>query len=285
MNILYLLAIIVGIAGQGALKKPYMHKTNGKGVYLFTAIVSLVAMAFFTAAAGKLSFAASTLPYSLGFAAAYAVSTVFGTLAIATGPLSLTSLFSSYSLMIPTFYGLLFLKDPIGAGLIPGIALLAASLLLINYRKEKSQENGLSMRWLLYVFVSFVGNGMCSTVQKMQQVAFEGAYKSEFMIAALAMVTAAMLLLSAGTERGRMKAYAAAGWLPAALCGVLNGMVNLFVMILNGKMPASIMFPMISAGGIIASYLISRFFYREKLTRMQFAGFLAGIASVVFLNL
>ena len=91
MNILYLLAIIVGIAGQGALKKPYMHKTNGKGVYLFTAIVSLVAMAFFTATAGKLSFAASTLPYSLGFAAAYGY--------LRLGPMSL--------ILIP---GVLFLK-------------------------------------------------------------------------------------------------------------------------------------------------------------------------------
>ena len=146
MNVLYLLAIIIGIAGQGALKKPFMNKTAGKGVYIFTAIMSLVAMAFFIAAGGSLHFVAATVPYSLGFAAAYAVSTVFGALAIATGPLSLTSLFSSYSLMVPTFYGLLFLKDPISAGLIPGIILLAVSLLLINYRKEKSQENGLSVR-------------------------------------------------------------------------------------------------------------------------------------------
>ena len=65
------------------------------------------------------------------------------------------------------------------------------------------------------------------------------------MIVALAAVTASMLLFSACTERGSMKRYALEGWLPAALCGVLNGMVNLFVMILNGKMPASIMFPMI----------------------------------------
>ena len=36
---------------------------------------------------------------------------------------------------------------------------------------------------------------MCSTVQKMQQVASGGAYKNEFMIIALAVVAAAMLLL------------------------------------------------------------------------------------------
>ena len=66
---------------------------------------------------------------------------------------------------------------------------------------------------------------------------------------------------------------------------LVNGVVNLFVMILSGIMPVSIMFPMVSAGGIIVTYLVSRFYYKEKLTKMQFAGFLTGLASIVFLNI
>ena len=65
----------------------------------------------------------------------------------------------------------------------------------------------------------------------------------------------------------------------------MNGIVNLFVMILSGKMPVALMFPLISAGGIIVTYIVSRFFYKEKLTKMQFAGFILGIASVVFLHI
>jgi len=68
-------------------------------------------------------------------------------------------------------------------------------------------------------------------------------------------------------------------------CGLANGAVNLFVMILSGKMATSIMFPLISAGGIIATWIVSRLFYREKLTTYQNIGLILGVISVIFLNI
>ena len=65
----------------------------------------------------------------------------------------------------------------------------------------------------------------------------------------------------------------------------MNGTVNMLVMVLSGMIAVSIMFPMISAGGIIITYIVSKVFYKEKLTKTQFAGFLAGVASIVFLNI
>ena len=47
MNVLYLILIILGIAGQGIVKKPYTEKTGESGAYLFSALTSLVAMLFF----------------------------------------------------------------------------------------------------------------------------------------------------------------------------------------------------------------------------------------------
>jgi len=70
-----------------------------------------------------------------------------------------------------------------------------------------------------------------------------------------------------------------------ALCGLANGIVNLFTMILSNTMPASVMFPLISGGGIILSTIVSIVLYKEKLNTYQFIGLLMGIASVVFLNL
>lgn len=62
-------------------------------------------------------------------------------------------------------------------------------------------------------------------------------------------------------------------------------MVNLFVMILTGLMPVSLMYPLISAGGIIVTYIVSKFFYKESLTKAQLIGFILGIGSVVLLNM
>ncbi len=236
---------------------------------------------FFVVTSSKLDFNLSFVPYSIGFAISYAIASVFMVLAIAYGSLSLTSLFVSYSLMIPTFYGLI-IGDPIGKGFIPGMILLIISLFLTNKSDEKTK---ISFKWIIFVILSFVGNGMCTVVQKMQQVASNGAYKNEFMIVALAIVTIVMLIMTLFTKQKDIKSFAKSGWHWAIICGVLNGMVNLFVMILSSRMPVSLMFPLISAGGLVVTYIVSRFFYKEKLTKIQSIGFIFGLAAVVFLNI
>lgn len=282
MSAFYLISIILGVAFQNVVRKPYTDKTQGKGVYFFGFLVSLAAMIFFIATSGGLKWNPGLILYGAFFALAYATATVAGTVAVSCGSLSITTLIISYSLMIPAVYGLIFLKDPISFGLIPGLVLLMISLYLINIRGQGAK---VTLKWVVAVFLGFFGNGMCSVVQKMQQVKFEGSYKNEFMIVALAMVTVFLGVLVFVRERKEIKSYAKAGWHMALLCGIVNGVVNLFVMILSGIMPVSVMFPMVSAGGIIVTYLVSRFYYKEKLTRTQFIGFVTGIASVVFLNL
>ena len=53
---------------------------------------------------------------------------------------------------------------------------------------------------------------MCTVVQKMQQIASYGAYKNEFMIVALAIVTVVMLIMSLFKERNNIKLFAKSGF-------------------------------------------------------------------------
>ena len=118
----------------------------------------------------------------------------------------------------------------------------------------------------------------------MQQVRFDGGYKNEFMIIALAITVIVCLIMVLTKERNIIKQQSALGVALGLLCGVANGAVNLFVMILSGRMPVSLMFPIISAGGIVATFIISTVFYKEKLSRPQLIGFILGTVSVVLLN-
>lgn len=282
MKILYLLIIIIGVATQNVVRKRYTVDAKDGGVYLFTALSSLAAALFFICTSGKMSWNSGIIPYAIGFAVSFATTTLFSVLAINCGSLSLSSLFISYSLMLPTLYGLIFLKESIGIGLIPGLILLVLSLFFIN---KKSDKSPITLKWFIYVFLSFLGNGMCSVVQKMQQVKFEGAYKNEFMTVALVIVAIIMSIASIVKERKDIKLYIKIGWHLALICGIMVGAVNLFVMILSGSMPASIMFPLISAGGIVITFLISTFWYKEQLSRAQLVGLILGVASIVFLNI
>lgn len=280
MNSLYLAMIILGLSAQDVTKKAYNQKNSA--VYLFTALTALAAMIFFMATADSLQWTVRLLPYSAAFAVAYGLTTVCCVTAFSCGSLSLSALIISYSLMLPTIYGLIFLHEPVGVGLIPGIVLLILSLMLIHKRGENVP---ISPKWIINVSLAFVGNGFCSITQKVQQNAFEGAFKNEFMILALAFVAVAFIVLAFRSERCQIKSSFQNGWWLCLICGAMNGMVNLFVMILSGRMPVSIMFPVISAGGIVVTSLISICFYREKMSKQQLAGLVLGVATVILLNL
>lgn len=283
MNTVWLIAIILGVSLQNVTKKSYNQKTNNGGVYIFNVVVAVVSVIFFACTSGgKLVIPVGLIPYILGFAVAFSLASVFSVLAISNGSLSLSALVISYSLMVPAVYGLLFLHEKAGAGLYVGIAFLLVSLFLINLSKD---DASVSLKWAIFAFLAFVGSGMCSTIQKMQQLAFNGAYKQEFMFFAFFAVMVAMVLIAFGKEREHAKNYVKNGWRLAALCGLMNGLVNLLVMVLSGKMPASVIFPLISAGGIVCTFLISKFVYHEKLSKTQMLGFGFGIASVIFLNI
>ena len=71
----------------------------------------------------------------------------------------------------------------------------------------------------------------------------------------------------------------------AILSGVANGVTNLFVMVLSTRMPTSVLFPIISAGSILATAAISFFVYKERFSKLQILGILMGTASIVCLNI
>ena len=72
----------------------------------------------------------------------------------------------SCSLLLPSFYGIIFLSEPIGIKLIVGIVLLVVALVMINYEKDAVPS---SLKWAICAVLAFVGNGMCSVVQKLEQ--------------------------------------------------------------------------------------------------------------------
>ncbi len=283
MKYLLLIAAITAGTLQTIATKQYNEKNKRPNYLLYTAVSGLFAMGFFWIAAGfRLQLSMEFVPYSIGFAVAYGSCMISLNAAIATGPLSITSLMNSCSLIIPTMYGILFLKEPMKSTSYAGILFLLLAIFLVNVKKEK--ESRVSLRWGIAVVTLFVANGMCSTVQKMQQVKCGGAYKNEMMIVALGLVVifCVIVLLFRKTdwreECGKCYKY-------APVSGVANGALNLLVMITTAIMPSAVFFPLFSAGSMTVMFVISLVSYREKLTWAQKCGYFAGIVSVILLNL
>ena len=290
INYLLLAVIVVFITGQTILKKVY-NKRRDTGVFLFGAMTAFFALTVFVAFNRTWSFRPEMLIPAIAFAIAYASATLFSVIAIKHGSLAITSLITSYSLLLPGFYGIFFLNEEVTWKLILGIALLAVSLFLTNYEKsdkslDPSKKNNVSWIWIVCVSIAFLGNGMCSTVQKAAGVSgFDRAEMNIVMIIALAMVSVTLFVFSAlSAERKKWKHCFKAGTVIAIISGFMNGAVNLLVIVLNPRMNASVMFPIISGGGLVLIFIYSIVVYRERFRISQWLGFGIGLISVVLLN-
>ena len=261
-------------------------------------MIQLAAACFFAGSClfQGFSFEWGALPYSLLFALAVTTCHITSVVALGCGSLALTSLISSYSLMFPTLYGFVRFKDPVYVSQLIGIVLLLVSLYMTNMVKketpvtaqDKAEQNEKKRnfgKWLIMAVLMAVSNGMCTIVQKEEQVAFDGAYKNEFMLVALLSSCVVLLVIGMIKERRDLKSVLKLGALPAVLTGAANGATNLLVMIVTATIATSIFFPVISGGGMVLAYIISVTLFKEKFTTMQKVGILLGIASLVFLNL
>lgn len=270
---------------QSVFRKQYSLRCEG-GDYFFSTLVSFFSLLFFILTAGKISLNTEILSYAVGFAAVFALATVYLGMALKIGSLSITSLILSYSLIIPTFYGFLFLNEKITALKCGGILLFLISLFLVRAEtKNDDKTNKPTARWIIYVLIAFVSNGMCSVVQNAQQRRFNGTQNSNFMILALIISTAVLLVFSLIFERNTILNTLKKGMFLSAACGICNGATNYLVMTIIAVVATSVFFPVLSAGGLVLTFIISVALYREKFIPRQIVGFACGFASLVLLNI
>jgi len=277
-------ACLIFLCAQDVIKKQFSFKCQD-GSMTFSAMVTFFALLFFLVSSGGFELKAEYIPYSLGFAFCYSTATVTGFLAIKSGSLALTSLIGAYSLVIPTMHGLIFLKETAGILQYLGIGILLVSLFLVRGSNDEKSNIRITPKWIAYVSICFVTNGMCSVLQKTQQRVFDGAYDTSFMIVALACGVIAMLIVSLIMERKIMLTVIKKGIVYAGLCGISNGIVNLLVMVIVAFVASSIFFPVLSAGQMIITFLLSVFLYKEKFLPRQVAGIGCGVIALIFLNL
>lgn len=309
---LILAATALAATAQSIFKQIFNEKCAKRSAYFFSAMTAFTAMLFFILINVFYSkdwyYNAELLLPSAAFAISYAASSVFSVLAIFYGPLAKSSLVISYSLLIPSLYGIFVqgiyikvirdgtatlseaMKEALSPTLIIGTLLLIAALFLVNYEKKEkdAEEKKITLKWLLYVILAFVGNGLCSTVQTAKQDFYGPEGSNVFMIVALAIVV--LLLVSAAlgfkNQRVAVKDTAAKGWSPAVFGGIANGVMNFFVLLLTAnKFPASVLYPVVSGGSLLMIFLWSFLVKKERFTASQYVGYALGVASLVLLNI
>ncbi len=281
---IYLLIVLASVA-QSASTKLFNQKSAHSEV--FNAIKSSTALVLFALiAVWGFTFHLPTVLFGLLYGTCLCLSMYAGYQALCRGPMALTSMLVSFSVIVPLIWGITVGKETLKAIQYPALALLLVALILTNADKlkvNKSKRTNFGL-WLLFVGITFACNGTCSILQKQHQTLYPQAYSKEFMLFAMLLCSVifsiTMLKKIPFKELKEVK-----GKRYGVLSGVTNGIANFLTLALVGLENASVLFPIISAGTILASLFCGRLLFKEKLKVNHYVALLAGIVAVVLLKL
>ena len=226
----------------------------------------------------------SVLPYSVMFAVSYTLATVGLINALKTGSVMLSSLFSQLSLIVASIWGFFFWNEQFtwlsGIGLV--LTVIAICLCLINGKEEKKK---LSLKWIFYVVMAFVGNAGCSIVQRTQQIDCGGKHGNFFMLIAIGSSIAVFVVLYIRSDKSDSAELARTSWYFPVAAGVLNAALNLFVIIMaTSSLSASLIYPTIAVGSLAVVTIFSLFVMKEKMRWWQWVGVALGAIATGILS-
>jgi drug/metabolite transporter (DMT)-like permease len=188
--------------------------------------------------------------------------------------------------LIPLIWGITVGNETLKATHYPALVLLLLAIILTNAdkmenKKKRSTSHGL---WLLFIGITFVCNGICSILQKQHQTLYPEAYSMEFML--FAMLLCSIIFSISMLKKIPLKELKAInGKRYGVLSGLANGIANFLTLVLAGLENASVLFPIISVGTILASLLCGRLLFKEKLKANHGVALVSGIAAVILLKL
>lgn len=285
MIAILLILSIVTLVSQQMCRKEYNKTQSDKPLTFSLAGVLTGLIYFLVLSGGKTNFTREMFSYSIPFSVCYTTAYVCTNYALKHGPLSLTSLMISCSIAVPILYGVAFLKEPITLTLIVGLVLLFSCMTLVS-EPWKKENTRISLKWMIYISATFLSNGICVTIQKVFQIKDQGAHSNEFMICSLLITFLTLAVMVLIHERKKLiKVTKTKSIIWPVLCGTSNGISNQFTMMLAVTLPASFLYPVQSAGGIILTAIVSILLYKEKLSLFQKVGFVSGVLAVIVFNI
>ena len=187
--------------------------------------------------------------------------------------MTLYSLFlMSGGMLLPYFFGILFLNETLTFFRIAGVILILAAVILSN--KGSYSLNSLQ---ILFCILIFVLNGLVSIISKCHQIntIYEAVDSTAFVmysgIGRFLLSTAALVFC----RQKKQNAFPASFFsspkpLALILLSALIGGVSYMLQLIGAReLPASVLYPLVTGGSIIFSALCGRLIFKEKITSFQ----------------
>ena len=201
---------------------------------------------------------------------------------------TLTSIAQKMSLVITVCFTIFFFSESINTLKILGILAAVTSIIMINIPKKGLDLDDTKMKKLWYMlFLTFFISGLIETLlfyieaMDISQSADIGFVVTLFGIAA----AIGSPIVIGGVAMGKMKFQ----W-KNVIAGILLGIPNFFTIYLMLKMidngwEGSDLFPILNVSIILGAAIIGLLIFREKLSKLQWIGFICGILCIILIAL
>lgn len=307
MGYLFMVIAVIAIAGQNTLVGLFNKKVKNSSPFVLALTFSAITLfGFLIYCQFKVQMHWLTAACGLGAGVVCFLNFIFLQQALKRGPVSLTNLFVSYSLLIPTFFSLFVYEKVLWLSLIIGIVLLCASIAMTNKWEskktkkldDKKQKKNFDFLWIVFTLLTVVCNGSFAVLQIVhtKQAPSVGADPnniSGYMILAMSVVFAANFvgMLVTKKNRAQIKPSFDQGWKYVIPNGFVYFMILLMQLWLTtgynqGSNPIqpSVFNPVLAAGSLVLTLVSSIFIFKERLSVLQWVGVGVGVAAIVVLN-
>ncbi len=205
--------------------------------------------------------------------------------AFACGPISLTTLISSVSMVVPIVFSAIVYHEPLNVSRALGILATIASLYFSTVQLGK---NKFHLKWILFTALAFLANCTSTILMKVYLKSFAVGDSSSFVaVHFTSSAILSLLLYLILTGRGKRCTYpiGKAVVFTGVSIGVILGCFNLIYAYAMSVLDATLLLPLYNGATTLLVTLGSALLMKERLNRRQYIGVLLGIIAIVLMSL
>lgn len=210
---------------------------------------------------------------------------------LSLGSLAIYSMFMMLGgMLVPFFYGILFLNEPISTGKIAGTVLLTFFIILqaVSQGADNKKVKAKYLFFALCIAIFFI-NGFTGVIAKAHQISKGAVDEISFSViyCSLSVIFNIVLLIFnflKGYREKRLQVLSVLKSKPLFIMLLLSIVCyggNLLHLKAASYVPASVQFPLVSGGVIVFSAITSAFIFRENISKKEWFSVVGAFISTV----
>ena len=249
--------------------------TTDRHVYKYNMYVYLMCIVLFGVFLFGESISLYTVVLGLVFGVVTALSNFYKMRALSDGPMHITLLVTTSSMIIPTMSGIFFGE----AFSFPKLVLVLILIFFIYLSISNKGEGKVNKKWIICCTLAFVFQGSIGVLQKVHQMSPHKNELNGFLF--VAFICSAVYCFVRSGKGGMDIKLDKKFYLLALICGLCTYTMNILNLRLSGLIPSQLFFPVINGSTIVLCSAISVLIFKEKLSKKQYIGLIGGILTLI----